>query len=365
MCRVDGLFGHGRLEQSVCLQEERSRIYRQCKEAQQQLTIEHGQALAERDKSAAISAASNHVSRHASHDSGDHAEADRTDTVTGAWQQLGRRLADALGSKDSGTRQAQRASDGLRHQQQQQRQKQRAETLRQRDLQLAALGPPPEPPQPPQGVYIYGSVGSGKSRLMDLFYHVVSRYELVPRRRRVHFNAAMLEVNARLHHLESAQRRTGEDTNLGSAAHTHNGQDAAGIANGSLKHIEQPQHTAALLHGEQLAASVESAWARFESQPGHGRMPAAQQSPHTHGGDADSSSGEDAASGNRPMFVPEQSPGLHAAWAFAAGEQWDAVAPSEAALRVSAAQVRPPVLPFRCGGCCGLCSSAVHIPCRI
>ena len=70
-----------------------------------------------------------------------------------------------------------------------------AAALAARDAALAALGPPPRPPPAPQGVYICGSVGSGKSLLMDLFFGVAARHVLVPRRRRVHFNAALLEVN--------------------------------------------------------------------------------------------------------------------------------------------------------------------------
>ena len=44
------------------------------------------------------------------------------------------------------------------------------------------------------GLYIYGSVGSGKSLLMDMFYAAVEAEAAVPLRRRIHFNAAMLEV---------------------------------------------------------------------------------------------------------------------------------------------------------------------------
>lgn len=44
------------------------------------------------------------------------------------------------------------------------------------------------------GLYIYGSVGSGKSLLMDMFYAAVEAETAVPLRRRIHFNAAMLEV---------------------------------------------------------------------------------------------------------------------------------------------------------------------------
>ncbi len=45
------------------------------------------------------------------------------------------------------------------------------------------------------GLYLYGSVGSGKSLLMDMFYNVITEHGLVPNKRRMHFNAAMLEVN--------------------------------------------------------------------------------------------------------------------------------------------------------------------------
>ena len=44
------------------------------------------------------------------------------------------------------------------------------------------------------GVYLYGNVGSGKSLLMDMFYSVIIEHNLVPNKRRMHFNAAMLEV---------------------------------------------------------------------------------------------------------------------------------------------------------------------------
>jgi len=66
----------------------------------------------------------------------------------------------------------------------------------------ARFGLQRRPDPAPQGLYLYGAVGRGKSMLMDLFFAASP----VAQKRRVHFHAFMLEVQERLH----AMRQGGE-----------------------------------------------------------------------------------------------------------------------------------------------------------
>lgn len=49
--------------------------------------------------------------------------------------------------------------------------------------------------EPPRGLYVHGSVGSGKTMLMDVFYDSLRGY----RKKRTHFHQFMLDVHSRIH----------------------------------------------------------------------------------------------------------------------------------------------------------------------
>jgi cell division protein ZapE len=58
----------------------------------------------------------------------------------------------------------------------------------------------PRPPPAPRGLYLWGSVGRGKTALMDAFFHVVPGRKL-----RLHFHRFMLEVHRELENLTQQQ----------------------------------------------------------------------------------------------------------------------------------------------------------------
>jgi cell division protein ZapE len=95
-----------------------------------------------------------------------------------------------------------RAEGTIRHDPMQELAVEKLETLHQRLVAwkpeakglLGRLGLA-KPQPPPEGLYLYGGVGRGKSMLMDLFF---AHAPLAPKRR-VHFHAFMLETHARIH----------------------------------------------------------------------------------------------------------------------------------------------------------------------
>ena len=69
---------------------------------------------------------------------------------------------------------------------------------------------------PPQGLYIYGPVGRGKSMLMDMFFDAAD----IRHKRRVHFHQFMIEAHEALHRWRQTQKDSeeGEDPIVSVAA---------------------------------------------------------------------------------------------------------------------------------------------------
>lgn len=62
----------------------------------------------------------------------------------------------------------------------------------------------------PKGLYIYGSVGGGKTMLMDLFYNCCQ----IQHKKRVHFHSFMLDVHSRVHEVKKTIVRDVTSTKL-------------------------------------------------------------------------------------------------------------------------------------------------------
>lgn len=71
------------------------------------------------------------------------------------------------------------------------------------------LGHPPRKPLPPRGKYLCGGVGRGKTMIADMTFKSIVDQTPDVVARRVHSNAAFLELHERIHSLESQRKQAG------------------------------------------------------------------------------------------------------------------------------------------------------------
>lgn len=74
------------------------------------------------------------------------------------------------------------------------------EELVQSNQNNTSILPNAQPTKPTKGLYIYGTVGTGKSRLADLF---AATLPSAISKRRIHFHEFMMDIHSRLHHARS------------------------------------------------------------------------------------------------------------------------------------------------------------------
>ena len=83
---------------------------------------------------------------------------------------------------------------------------------------------PPSPPRHPRGLYLHGSVGTGKSICMDLFYNTCP----VVKKRRVHFHDFMSEIHERIHTWKTLKYEESKKNNLTKKKKNNNNDDKLG-----------------------------------------------------------------------------------------------------------------------------------------
>ena len=154
----------------------------------------------------------------------------------------------------------------------------------------------PVAPASPRGLYIHGSVGTGKSLCMDVFF--AGTEGRVRHRRRVHFNTFMMEVQSRLHRYSQTAIDGGREGRMHIVLENRTAREREAAAEYGGRREETDDMPDRSMRGEnKLDEDYLTGGGAWEGKGGSGGPNLAGDGPGSGGGGGGCSSGGDGGGG--------------------------------------------------------------------